>query len=207
MSNSLPIHSSLESTTLSAKIGEVAIHSKWKQTANQTRKERGIVVPLECVKAPEVPESFRALVESVLLNQAQEVLKAFVDASPDVWEVPSDLFSRPSLIQSATEGKSSSNWMSKEELELSFTSSATWKRISGRSEFQSNKTYQLAAGVFRDAILKLSGKSVKMTPEKCDAILSKLEDSDLTTPFGEFVAGRLAKLKSSQEEGFDLSAL
>lgn len=206
-SHSIPIHSSIQSTTLSATIGTVAIHAKWKQTANQTRKERGIVLPMEALRAPEVPESFRALVESVLLSSAEAQLKDFVDSNPDVWEVSQELFQRTALTQYAIESKSSSSWMSKQELELAFTASATWKRISTKNEFTTNKTYQMAAGIFRDTILKLSGKTTRLSPERCDAILSKIEDSDLETPFGEFLVGRISKMRTSSENEFDISSL
>lgn len=206
MTNSIQIHSSLQSVTLATPLGCIAVQAKWKQTANQTRKERAVCIPMECVKAPEVPEAFRALVERVLLDSAENVLKDYVESNPDSWEAPAVLFDRPNLVQSTLEGRTS-NWMSKEQLELAFTASATWKRISSKPEFTSNKTYQMAAGIFRDCVLKLSGKTVKLTPEKCDAILSKLDDSDLETPFGEFVVGRLVKMKAATVDDFDLSSL
>lgn len=202
-----PIHSSMENTTISMKLGEIAITCKWKQTANQTSKQRGICIPMECVKAPEVPEQFRALVESVLLNQAQEVLKGFVDQEGDaIWEVPQELFTRTALVESFQNRGSS--WLSKQELEISFTASATWKRIASKQEFQTNKTYQAAAHGFKERILKLSGKATRFTPEVCDAILSKLEESDLETGFGQFVVERLQQIKKqSQEVELDLSVL
>lgn len=202
-----PIHSSVENTHVSIQLGMIAVTCKWKQTSNQTSKQRGICIPMECVKAPEVPEQFRALVESVLIGQAQEVLKGFVDQEGDaIWEIPQDLFTRVALVESFQ--NRGSNWLSKQELEISFTSSATWARISKKSEFTTNKTYQAAAHGFKDRILKLSGKATRFTPEVCDAILSKLEDSDLETSFGQFVVERLQAIKKqSQEVELDLSVL
>jgi hypothetical protein len=200
------VHISQESTVASTKLGEVAISASWKQTSNQSRKVRGICIPMECVKAPEVPESFRALVEAVLMSQATEVLKAWVnDGNEEVFEVKQELFERPNLVQSYLDA--GTNWMSASELEICFTASATWKRISGREEFKTNKTYQATASKFKDKILKLSGKATKFDPVQCDKLLVTLAEEDLQTPFGEFVATRLASIKKLEQEELDLSCL
>lgn len=206
MSQMISIHSTHEAATLSCKLGEVPILAKWKQTANQTSKQRGICIPMECVKAPEVPESFRALVESVLASTAVETLKRFVDQNGESWEVSSELFARTNLVQAAME--SGSNWMSKQELELSFTVSATWKRITNRVEWtQGNAVYKATAEGFKDRILKLSGKATRFDAQTCDALLSTLSDEDLQSPFGEFVATRLAQIKKQETAELDLSIL
>ena len=161
---------------------------------------------MEALRAPEVPEQFRALVESVLFSQAGESLKTFCDESPEVWEVPQALFTRQALIEAFQ--NRGSNWLSKQELEIGFTASATWKRISSKPEFQTNKTYQAAANGFRDRILKLSGKATRFEPAVCDAILSKLEESDFETSFGMFVVERLSAIrKMSETVELDLSVL
>ena len=97
--------------------------------------------------------------------------------------------------------------MSKEALDLAFTQSATWQRIVGRAEFKNNKSYQRAANLFKDSILKLAGKNTSLKPELCDALIVKLEDSDLQTEFGAFVLKRLNQIKNRSSEEFDLSAL
>jgi hypothetical protein len=204
-SNLIRIHSSIEAAIASVAVGQIAVTKKWKETKNQEGKQRGIVLPMECLKAPEVPESFRGLVEAVLAQSAENVLQKFVeDGNEGVFEVNEELFTRPALVESFL--NSGSGWLTKQELELSFTGSATWKRIISRPEFLSNKVYQAQANMFKEAILKLTGKAVQMAPDRCEQILSKLEDSDLDTPFGEFVAKRLTTLmqKPMESAGLDM---
>ena len=199
------IHSSIHGANLVKNVGEVIISAKWKETKNQKSMERAVILPMECLKAPEVPESFRALVEAALLTTAESLLKKHVNEEPNNWEVLASVFDRPNMVESFIAG--GSTWMSKEELELSFTASATWKRITGRAEFTNNKTYQQAANYFKESILKLTGKATKITAEDCDKIISKIEDSDLETEFGAFVVKRLTSIKQNNSDVFDLDAL
>ena len=202
MSTTLRVHTTAEATQLSTKLGEVAIVKTWKETKNQTRMARGVVIPMESVKAPEVPESFRALVESCLLQSAETVLQRFVEngkveGQSELFEVPAELFTRVALTESFLTRDSA--WLTKQELELGFTASATWKRITGRAEFLSNKAYRAQADLFKDTILKLTGKAVRLAPEKCELILSKLENTDLETPVGSFIAKRLQSMIAVKE--------
>jgi hypothetical protein len=208
MTQAIKIHSQVSGANAIKAVGEVVIACKWKETAKQTPKERAVIVPMEAitVTSAEVSESFKALVEAVLLSTAQDTLKGFINASGDnCFEVPGELFFRTNLVENFL--SRDSNWMSKEELELGFTASATWKRIAGRTEYTTNKAYQNAANSFKDTILKLSGKAVQIPVDRCELLLSKIADEDLVTEFGCFVAKRLQTLKEKSVEGFDLSAL
>lgn len=206
MNSVIRIHTQISGANAIKALGEVVIACKWKETAKQTSKERAVIVPMECVKASEVPESFRALVESVLLAQAESVLKLHVNANGDgANEIALSAFNRDELVSTFLTG--ADNWMSKEELEKQFTVSATWKRIVSNPNFSSNAVYQMQANRFKDAILKLTGKAVQMDADKCDLILAKIEDSDLETEFGGFIVNRLTKLKEKSGDAFDLSAL
>ncbi len=205
MSAILNLHTSVTSAVALAGIGQRVITKNWKQTANQTSKERSVIVPAECVTAPEVPETFRALVESALLSAAETVLRDHVNSEGDsCFEIPSELFHRPNLIETFM-GRES--WMSKEALDVAFTGSATWKRIATRPEFASNAAYRKQAEFFKASILKLAGKTASIKPEVCDTILAKIEDSDLSTEFGAFVVKRLNQIKNRAVDEFDLSAL
>ena len=205
-SSSLALHTSLDAAITLSGIGQRVVSKTWKETANQKRKERHVIVPVECVTAPELNDSpFRALVESALMSAAETVLRDWVNQEGDsCFEIPSEQFFRPNLIE-VFMGRES--WLSKEALDLAFTQSATWSRIVARPEFKSNKGYQRAANLFKDSILKLSGKNTSLKPELCDAILVKLDDSDLSTEFGAFVVKRLNQIKNKNVEEFDLSAL
>jgi hypothetical protein len=204
MTNSIRIHSSITGATTVRAVGEVLISAKWRETAAQIRKERAIVIPMECVRAPEVPESFRPLVEAVLMEAAEGSLKQWIDQQGDqCFEILDTHFSRPALTEFFLQR--GEVWLSKEQLEMEFTHSATWKRIVGRKGdngqemYKTNQNYKHAAEQFRAAILKLTGKAVQMKKEHCDSILVKLEESDLETPFGCFVVKRLNQLGKKQE--------
>jgi len=190
MSNSIKIQSSIAGAV--AAVGEVVIQSTWKQTANQDRKERALCIPFECVKAPEVPEAFRALVESCLMASAEQTLKDHVNASPNNWEILATAFDRPQLVESYL--AKADSWMTKEAFELAFTGSATWKRITSRAEFASNATYQAAANGFKDALLKITGKVAYIGKDQRDVILSKLATDDMQTEFGVFVVRRFEQM-------------
>lgn len=199
------VHTNIQSATTSKNLGEVVISKKWNETSKQTSRERAICVPMEIVSAPEVPESFRAIVESVLRNQATETLKKFCEENPNSFEINSELLTRVQLTEDFL--NSGDSWMSKQELEISFTSSATWKRIVSREEFKSNQVYQNAANAFKETILKLSGKAVSIPADKCDQILSKISDDDLETSFGNFVVRRLNQIRSKSSEAIDFDSL
>lgn len=205
MKNALKIHTSLSGASAILSSDETLVSAAWKQTKNQDRKERAVLLPADSFKTPEVPEAFRPLVEAVLLSTAENTLKKFVEQNPSCFEVAAGLFEKTSLTESFL--ASSDGWVGKQELELGFVASKTWKRITGRKEFQENTAYQAAANSFKDAILKLTGKNVSLDAEKCDAILSKMEDDDLETGWGVFVAKRLEALKSKPVSGLDFSSL
>lgn len=199
------IHTNLVSAAAVLAVGEIGVAKKWNETAKQKREERAVNLPMECLKAPEVPESFRALVEAVLSSQAVEVLKGFCEENPNSFEIPEELFTRVNL--SETFMVRGENWMGKQELEIAFTNSATWKRISSRDLYTSNQVYKMQANAFKDQILKLSGKAVQIPADKCDAILSKIADDDLETSFGAFVVKRLNSIRAKSSEAIDFDSL
>lgn len=200
------IHTSIAGAHAIKPLGSVVIAQKWKQTSNQQSKERAIIIPMECMKAPEVPESFRALVESALLSSAEAVLKAHCNEEPHAMEVnAAEMFSRVALTEAFLQRGDS--WLTKQELEIGFTASSTWKRITSREEFKTNSAYQAAANSFKETILKLTGKNVQIDSDRCDTILAKLEDSDLETDFGQFVVRRLTSLKARVSQDVDFSSL
>lgn len=205
MATSFKLHTSITSAAAIKAVGEVLVSANWKETKNQTRMERAVLIPMECLKAPEVPEAFRALVELALANTAESVLKAHCNAEPNNYEMLATRFDRPALTEAFM--ASGSLWMTKEELETAWNASATWARITSREEFKTNKTYQNAASIFKDSILKLSAKPTVFNEEKCDTILAKLETSDLETEMGAFICKRLESFKSRIVPDADFSAL
>jgi hypothetical protein len=206
MSN-IRIHTSIVSAAAIKTVGQHVVSVSWKQTKNQTRKERAIVLPMECVSAPEVVEQFRVLVESALKESAEQVLKRFVDDNGDMAnEVGEELFTRPNLTESFM--SRADNWMTKEQLETAFMQSETWKKIAARPDFSTNPAVFKAATHYKETILKLSGKATKVEAKLRDSILSKMDASDLETELGAFILRRFDQMaKGEKTEEIDLSAL
>lgn len=187
-------------------VGSVQIVAKWNETSKQEKKFRSVWIPFENLKAQEVSDRFRPIVESALRDAAVSVLKSFVNDNPNSFEIPESYFAQDSLCEAFMQR--GEIWLSKEELEKSFTTSATWKRIVSKPEFTSNKVYQQVAEQFKQTILKLSGKAAQIPPDVCDKILAKIDESDLETPFGSFVFKRLDSLrKRVVSDEIDFNAL
>lgn len=192
MTSSIRIHTSLAAATAALILGSVVVSTKWKQTSAQTAKERAVVLPMECLRAPEAPESFRALVEACLLSSAEATLKEHVNASEHNMEMLETAFSRTQLVESFLSGRDS--WMSREQMEIALTASATWKRITGNPSFAVNKQYQAIAGMYRDSILKLTAKNAYFPAETREKILAKLDEADLSVEFGAFLLKRFDQM-------------
>ena len=100
-SSLLRLHTSLDAAISLSGIGERVVSKTWKETANQKRKERHAIVPMECVTAPELNDSpFRALVESALMSAAETVLRDWVNQEGDqCFEIPAEQLLRPNLVE------------------------------------------------------------------------------------------------------------
>ncbi len=205
---SFRVHSSVNAIALSVPIGQRLVSKKFNQTSNQAGMERAVCVPAEAITAPELEESgFRALVESALHSAAVAALAKWVkQGNESVFDVPAELFTRPALIE---EFMGAEQWMDKSQLDLAFTGSATWARISGRPEMKSNAVYRKKAEYIKEHILKLAGKRVSIKPEVCDTLISLIDEKDLSTEFGVFAVKRLSQIRdrTETEKEMDISGL
>lgn len=198
MSSSLRIHTQIAGAIAIAQPQEHCVTAKWNATTRQQKMERAVLIPLDAIKAPQVPDAFRAIVESALHSAAESVLKRFCTENPGSFELGSEQFEQANLAEAFLQRGEA--WLSKAELQDAFNASATWARIQSRAEFRTNATYQKQAQNFKDAILKLTGKAVQMPSDVCDNLLAKIEDRDFDTPFGAFVVRRLDQLKNRRQE-------
>lgn len=203
MTNSIRIHSTIVAAQTICPLGERVVSASWKQTTNQDRKERAIILPIAVLLAPEVPDSFRPLVEAVLLSSAEQTLKDFVTQNPNSYEVLPAVFSREQLIENYL--STADNWMNRETLEKSFVAGATWKRITSREEFKSNATYQANANAFKEAILRLAAKPTHIPAAQRDVILAKLDESDITSEFGGFILRRFDQMAKKDSKVTEIS--
>jgi hypothetical protein len=148
--------------------------------------------------ASDAPEAYRPLIEATLRASAKAIasdyIKAFsTDALPTI--VPADLLTRDAIIDRAT--SSGMEWLTKEELTAAWMESATRKQwiVDRASDYKDNKVFRAQVNAFAEDIQKLAAKNISLPPERCEVLLAKLRDEDLSTAFGEFVVQRLTTLK------------
>jgi prophage maintenance system killer protein len=155
----------------------------------------GIQVSADAWNLADVPERYRAMLESVLDSAAVSILKTHIDSFSAVpTSIDASKFSQDALIDAAT--SSNSNWLSKEELSDLWKASATRKKFYTDARYASNGAYRKAVAKFEELVLKLSGKSAKIEHDDLDKILVKLDDSDLETELGSFIVKRIEAMKA-----------
>lgn len=139
-------------------------------------------------------------VNAVLLGQAKESLKQWRTANPLDTQVPVSLFTAAQLREDFLSGGVSGSY-TKEELERAFCASATWVRISTSAAFKTNSQYRTIADVFKSKVVALAGRSHgSLTDTDLNKMLAKLEEADLTTPFGAYVLQRIQKIMKDRED-------
>lgn len=202
---SLPVYSLISGAAAVVAIGEVLISKKFNKTKNQEKMERAIVIPMECVKAPEVCEEFRPLVESALMESARNVLAAYCLESTIATEVKPELFSRVALTEAFL--SRNDQWLTSEQCEAMFLESATWKKFAARADFATPVIFKQATQ-YKELIIKCAAKTAHYPAATRDAILAKMEEADMETDLGAFVAKRFAQMaKKDVVELLDLGAL
>ena len=207
MSDSITLHSTEASAVASCGVDFKTIVCKWKQTEKQAAKIRAFNVPRLNLVAPEVPESFRALVESAILSAAHDVVKAHVNLNGELcYSIPAFELDRSALVEFAT-SRGDADWVSADDLVAWLKDSATWKRITNREEFKLNPAFRKVAEGFFDNLAKLSGKKARLNPELANTMITKIEESDMNSEVGIFVLRRLSELSKREVVEIDLSAL
>lgn len=111
---------------------------------------------------------------------------------------PDDKLTLDVLISGAT--TSTSNWLSSDELKALWETSATRQRMvlsaEGADKYANNKTYRATVNTYAEMILKLAAKSVVLPQEDRDWVITKLADSDLNSPLGEFIGRRFEQMSA-----------
>lgn len=154
-----------------------------------------IQVPNDPWTLSDVPVRYRPMIEAVLDNAAESILRAHIESFTTVPSfIDQGLFTEPALIDAAT--SSNSTWLSKEELSDLWKASATRRKFYGDARYSSSKPYRQAVAKFEELVLKLSGKSVKIDPDQLDTILVKIAQEDLETELGAFICKRIETLKN-----------
>lgn len=159
------------------------------------------------LKAANIPEQYAGLLERVIDNAAQSILKRYAEAFTLLpTSVPCDLFT-PDAIMAEAIGNNS-EWLTKDELTAAWEQSATRKRYVTDTRYANSSDYRKAVNAYAEMVLKLAGKTVSYTPDQLDVIVAKLHSDDLDTPLGSFVLRRVEALKNKRpSEAPDLMAL
>jgi len=132
-------------------------------------------------------------------------LTTFTNHKVTITGIPSGMLAPDTILEEAT--NANSGWLSKEELETAWRSSATRARIFDQTKYAANSAYRKAYTRFEELILKLSGKTSQFDIKDLDVILAKLADEDFESDFGRFVVRRIEAIKAkpvSDIEDFDL---
>lgn len=150
------------------------------------------------------------VVNSVLMQQASDSLKAWRLNNPIASHVPRSLFSVQQLREDYLAGGAGLS-MDKETLEKLYCASATHQAFITSDKFKFNAQYRTLVDVFKGKIVSLAGRShASLSDSDLDAMVAKLADEDLSTQFGVYVVNRVQQIKKKREdEGteLDLSAL
>lgn len=199
------IHTDAKAAALLSTSAQRTISYNWRKPAKLTLAVNVSAEPWNQLAA--VPEQYRGLLERVLDNAAETILKRYAEAfslAPST--IPCDLLTADAILGEAV--GNNSEWMSKEELTQAWESSATRNRMLTDPRYTSNKHYRIAVSGFADMILKLAGKTARYTPEELDAMLAKLDAPDLDTALGNFIARRVEMLRNKPAApAVDLSLL
>lgn len=208
---SLAIYSSETAATATASLATltIAVTRKASTKNNQPRREFFLNIPREILTAPEVPESFRPLVESLLQATIRKELNDWRDKNPLATEINLSAtgIDRATLTESALSA-SKSEWLSSDELRDLFDQSTTWLRIQASDNYKQSAQYRKIATAFRDMVLKLAAKNLTMPERDRNIILAKMDEQDMQTRLGDFIAMRIDRMNQRNESTeLDLSAL
>lgn len=150
------------------------------------------------------------VVNSVLISQASETLKAWRLNNPLASSVPKSLFTVQQLREDYLAGGAGLS-MDKETLEKLFCASATYQGFITSDKYKFNQQYRTLVDVFKGKIVSLAGRSHgALSDSDLDALVAKLADDDLRTQFGVYVVSRTQQIKKKREEDsgeLDLNAL
>ena len=143
-----------------------------------------------------IDATYRPLLEAVLYSAAQAILARYINnfsnGTPST--VPANLFSNDAILEEAN--GNNSEWLTKEELNEAWKTSATRSAIYNQQRYANEPAYRRAFTRFEEMILKLAGKTSTYEEKELDTMLAKLADADLGTAFGMFVVRRIEALRN-----------
>jgi hypothetical protein len=174
-------------------MGERLITQRFKQPARVAH----ICVPatpwvnVTANAAPQYREVLLAVLDAAAKTALNKALNSFSQ-----WPstLPAAYWTETALLDSVT--ASSSEWMSKDEIEAAWRASVTRRLWVTRPDYTVNQAFRKAVAHFEALILKLAGKSSTYTSGDLDLMLAKLNEADLGTELGSFICRRVEAMKN-----------
>lgn len=150
---------------------------------------------LDAAMTNEAAAPYKPLLSAVLETAAKAILTRRIgDMQLFPTEIDTSIFTADAILAEATSGNS--DWMTKEELTAAWDNSATRKKFTTNPKYVSNAAYRKAVEAYKDMILKLSGKTTQYEENELDAIVSKLDSTDLDTELGAFILRRVEQIRN-----------
>ena len=141
------------------------------------------------------PEQYRAILDAVLEKAVKSILSKHLNAF-SLWPstIDAGYFAPAAILDEAT--NANNQWLSKEELESAWKTSATREQWVTRDDYKTSPAFRKAVAHYEEQVLKLSGKTSQFDPTDLDLILAKMKPEDLTTEFGAFVVRRVEAIRN-----------
>lgn len=200
----LSIYTSADSAALTATANQRTILARFR---NPSRTFAVNISNDAWMRVAHIDATYKPLLEAVLYSAAQAILARFINnAGMTPSTVPAHLFSNDAILEEAS--GSNSEWLTKEELNEAWKTSATRAAIYNQQRYANEPAYRRAFTRFEEMILKLAGKTSTYEEKELDTMLAKISDSDLGTAFGMFVVRRIEALRNKPaKQEIDLDVL
>lgn len=188
----IQIHRTVESAAALKRADDRMITARFR---NPSRSASVLIDAQAWENLKSVPETYRPLLEAVLDTAAKSILSKYLE-NFSTWpsEMPAHLLNESAILDAAN--GSNSEWLSKEELAEAWKQSATRRAFINNPMHASNPAYRKAVSKYEELLLKLAGKTSQYTPQELDLILAKMNDDDLVSEFGQFVARRVEAIRN-----------
>lgn len=188
--NTITIHTTPTSATATA--NERAITARFK---NPARSATIVISATPWDDLSNVPEQYRPILDAVLETAAKSIISKHLNAF-SLWPstIDAGYFAPAAILDEAT--SANNQWLSKEELETAWKTSATRQQWVSRDDYKTSQAFRKAVAHYEEQVLKLSGKTSQFDPADLDLILAKMKPEDLSTEFGAFVVRRVEAIRN-----------
>lgn len=187
------IYTSSDAANAAATSNERVIVVRWKSPVRVV----AVTIPNDAFvqSSNECPKAYEALIHAVLEDSAKSIIRRHCESGTfTATSISNAAFSAAALIENAT--TTHTDWLSKEELQELWSKSATRARLIGDARYATSTEYRRAVNYFAETVLKFSGKTSQFKERELDAVLAKLDETDLVSELGAFIVRRVEAIKN-----------